>query len=241
MQFRLFSYHVAINWRWLLITLAAFSILIKLSYWQWQRAEDKTLQLHELAVQQQKAPLTGVTLAQLTADSADGMLFKDQAKWLAPYIWLLDNQIVEGRVGYDVVIPVQFSETTTAALLNLGWVAAPADRRNLPTIDLPSVIVIDGLVRTRLGGLLLGQNFERTDYPMRMQKVDLSALQAQVPVALYPAVIYQQHASSFLPHYQPVVLSPEKHQGYAVQWFGLACAVLAVAGAASLQRRKHNE
>lgn len=241
MQFRLFSYHVAINWRWLLITLAAFSILIKLSYWQWQRAAEKTLQLRELATQQQKAPLTGMNLIQLTAEDADGMLLQDQASWLAPYIWLLDNQIVEGRVGYDVVIPVQFADTETAALLNLGWIAAPADRRELPAITLPPVIDVDGLVRTRLGGILLGQNFERTDYPMRMQKIDLAALQAQLSATLYPAVIYQQQVSAFIPHYQPVVLSPEKHQGYAVQWFGLACAVLAVASAASLQRRKRNE
>lgn len=238
MQFRLFSYHVAINWLWLLITLAAFSILIKLSYWQWQRAAEKTQQLHELATQQQKAPLTGMSLTQLVAEEADGMLLQDHASWLAPYIWLLDNQVVEGRVGYDVVIPVQFANTEVAALLNLGWIAAPTDRRNLPEIAIPSVVEIDGLVRTRFGGILLGQNFEHTDYPMRMQQIELSALQAQLPVTLYPAVIYQQHASTFIPHYQPVVLSPEKHQGYAVQWFGLACAVLAVAGAASLQRRK---
>mgnify|MGYP006199403153 CR=1 FL=1 len=50
-----------------------------------------------------------------------------------------------------------------------------------------------------------------------------------------------QQGSPFVPHYKAVVLPPEKHRGYALQWFLLAVAVLGVALAASHQGRAKHE
>ncbi len=241
MQFKLFGHVFTVNRLWLVVTLAAFLILSKLSYWQWQRAAEKTVQLQQLAEQQQKGPVSGNQLLQITSSQADGLVIEDNATWLSPYIWLLDNQIVQGKVGYDVLIPVQFSSSNTAVLVNLGWVAAPTSRQQLPALAIPNELQVSGLVRSQLGGVLLGQNLEGNSYPMRMQQVDFAALQQQLPQQLYPVLIYQQQASVFVPHYQPVVLPPEKHRGYAVQWLGLALAVLGVAIAASLQSEKKHE
>jgi len=238
MQLRLFGHQFAINRLWLIITLAAFAILIKLSYWQWQRAAEKTEQLQQLALQHQQGPATGGNILAKAAAKVDGLIVQDQAFWLPPYIWLLDNRILNGRVGYDVIIPVQFAESSVLVLVNLGWTAAPNSRQQLPILEIPETLAIDGLVRTQLGGVLLGQNLEGSSYPMRMQQIDFSTLQQQLPLSLYPAVIYQQQASAFIPHYQAVVLPPEKHRGYALQWFGLAIAVLGVAIAASAQSGK---
>lgn len=238
MQFGLFGHQFKINLIWLIITLAAFAILIKLSYWQWQRAAEKTAQIQQLAIAQQHGSLTAATLFSYANTEADGILVEDQGSWLKPYVWLLDNQIVNGRVGYDVIIPVQFVDTHPVVLVNLGWVAAPNSRQYLPELDIPEHIQISGLVRTKMGGVLLGQNLEGSSYPMRMQQVNFELLQPQLPKALYPALIYQQHTSAFIPHYQPVVLPPEKHRGYAFQWFGLAIAVLGVAIAASVHSEK---
>lgn len=235
MQFTLFGHKFFVNRLWLIITLAAFAILIKLSYWQWQRAAEKTLQLQQLAVQQQQGPVLGEHLLTQALSEVDGLVVQDQAYWLPPYVWLLDNQIVEGRVGYDVIIPVQFTDASSVVLVNLGWIAGPGSRQQLPEPEIPEVLQLDALVRTKLGGVLLGQNLEGNSYPMRMQQVDFATLQQQLPLSLYPALLYQQQPSAFIPHYQPVVLPPEKHRGYALQWFGLAIAVLGVAIAASLQ------
>ncbi|GGW68818.1 SURF1 family protein [Alishewanella tabrizica] len=238
MQLMLFGHRFIINRLWLLLTLAAFAILIKLSYWQLQRATEKTEQLQQLAQQLQQGPVAGEDLLSQVVTAVDGLVIQDDAYWLPPFIWLLDNQILEGRVGYDVIIPVQFTDSTTAVLVNLGWVAAPPSRQQLPQLDIPEVLALDGLVRTKMGGVLLGQNIEGNTYPMRMQQVDFSLLQQQLPLSLYPALVYQQQPSAFIPHYQAVVLPPEKHRGYALQWFGLALAVLGVAFAASKQSIK---
>ncbi|WP_423188079.1 SURF1 family protein [Alishewanella sp. d11] len=238
MQFELFGHKFIINRIWLIITLAAFAILIKLSYWQLQRATEKSTQLQQLAEQLQQGPVTGKGLLSAPLSEVDGLVIQDQAYWLPPYIWLLDNKILDGRVGYDVIIPVHFNDPRQLVLVNLGWMLAPSNRQQLPVPEIPAVLALDGLVRTQLGGVLLGQNLEGSQYPMRMQQVDFVALQQQLAVPLYPALIYQQQKSAFIPHYQPVVLPPEKHRGYALQWFGLALAVLGVAIAASLQPKR---
>ncbi len=41
MQIRMFKQDFVVRWWLLLITVAAFLLLIKLSGWQWQRAEQK--------------------------------------------------------------------------------------------------------------------------------------------------------------------------------------------------------
>lgn len=237
MRFKLFGQIFNINLVWLLITLTAFLILIKLSHWQWQRAIEKSEQLNRLAHIQQQGPITGATLLQHSSAAWDGVFVADSAEWLAPYIWLLDNQILDGQVGYNVIIPVQFPYQLPAVLVNLGWVKGAVDRQSLPEVTIPSNITLNALVRSRPANtLLLGQNLEGESYPMRIQQIDYAELGQQLPFSLYPAILYQQTPSSFIPHYQAVVMPPEKHRGYAVQWLGLAIAVLFVGGAASWVR-----
>ena len=242
MQFKLFGQLFTVNRVWLLITLTAFAILIKLSHWQWQRAAEKTVQLQQIALVQQQGPVSGRQLLAGSATELDGALLSDTGYWVPPYIWLLDNQILHGKVGYDVIIPVQFADSSTLVLVNLGWLAAGQNRQVLPEPQIPAEIAIAALVRSRpANALLLGQNLEGDSYPMRMQQIDYALLQQQLPWSLYPAVLYQQQASDFIPHYQPVVMPPEKHRGYALQWLGLAIAVLAVGLATSWQREKNYE
>jgi surfeit locus 1 family protein len=242
MQFKLFGQLFKVNRVWLLITLTAFAILIKLSHWQWQRAAEKTLQLQQIAAIQQQGALSGHQLLAQGAAQLDGAMLVDTAYWLPPYIWLLDNQILNGRVGYDVIIPMQFADNSTLVLVNLGWLAAGDNRQLLPEPQIPAQLELEALVRSEPANtLLLGQNLEGSSYPMRMQQIDYALLQQQLPLSLYPAVLYQQRASDFMPHYQPVVMPPQKHRGYALQWFGLAVAVLMVALAASWHRENEHE
>ena len=57
MQIRLFNQDFVLRWWLIVVTLAAFCLLIKLSLWQWQRAEEKLQHLTQLHNwQQQGAP-----------------------------------------------------------------------------------------------------------------------------------------------------------------------------------------
>lgn len=210
---------------WLLIslTVAGFVGLCKLSWWQWQRAQEKSLLLHQVALnQQQPLSINDIQWQQLT--SLNGLALTGQVQWLSPYSWLLDNQIVDGRPGYDVVIPVR-SGTDQLLLVNLGWVAAPMSRDELPTIQIPTQFALDGILRVEPTGVLLGQNIEVGEYPQRAQQLRVADFNAQSGLMLPNAVFYQR-TSPWLFHYQPSVMPPEKHQAYALQWAGLACVWL---------------
>ncbi|MDP5188631.1 SURF1 family protein [Rheinheimera baltica] len=243
MRIKLAKQIFAFNLLWVVITLTAFAILINLSWWQLSRAEEKTQQLQRLAQLQSNGALRGAQLNQLSETDIDGAPFQAQGRWLAPFIWLLDNQIVNGRVGYDVVVPVQAEGLSQPLLVNLGWLPATDRRDTLPHLQIPVSLKLDGLLRTQPDGLLLlGQNAENDGaWPMRIQQVSFAELSGISGLALYPALLYQQQTSDFLPHYQPVVLPPEKHRGYALQWFLLAVAVIGVALAASHHGKANNE
>jgi len=220
--------------RWLLNSLLAFTILAGLSLWQLQRAVEKTHLLEQLAKSEESGVYAADYVQTLPLKQADGRQVVGRGHWLLPQVWLVDNQVVKGRVGYDVIVPVQLDSVGQPMLVNLGWVAAPAGRERLPHVQVPSVIEVRGLLRTQLGGFRLGQNIEDNgSWPMRIQQVYVPALDRYMRSALYPGLVYQMEASPFLIHYQPVVISPERHRAYALQWGLLAFAVLVVAVAAS--------
>lgn len=219
-----------------LITVAAFLLLSKLAWWQWQRAEEKTQQLQQISAWQQQ---DGVPLQQLSVAGLaqfDGAPLQGEAFWLPPYIWLVDNQILNGVVGYDVLIPVQAKDSKLVLLVNLGWTVGMSERSVLPKVEVPASFELSGVLRDAPRPFVLGQNVEvRENYPQRVQAIVPADLAHSSGLTLVDAVFYQQH-SEFQPHYSPVILPPEKHRAYALQWALLAFAVVFVAVAVRHQK-----
>lgn len=230
------------SWRWLLPGLILVGILLGLSFWQLQRAEEKSQLLARIAQLSAAGAENTAGLEDLGAKRADGLAVKFVGRWIPPLVWLVDNQVVNGRVGYDVLVPVKMPGRTKAILVNLGWVAAPEARKVLPRIDIPSTIQVDGIYRAHPGGLLLGTNIEDQGvWPMRIQLIRAKALAPYVNLPLFPGCIYQQQNNYFEVHYHPVVLPPERHRAYALQWALLALALFIVFVAASRKPRGKND
>lgn len=215
------------KWLWL-ITVVAFLLLGKLSWWQWQRAAEKQqIQQRLSELQQQQMELW--ELPQPLTIRYDGARVTGQVRWVAPFVWLLDNQLVQGKAGYDVVIPVQSQNGSgPVVLLNLGWLAGGRSRADLPSPVIPAQFELNALLRVAPTALLLGQNVEQgSHYPQRIQAIVPAELSQLSSLSLLDAVFYQQ-SSDFVYHYQPITLPPERHQAYALQWALLAFAVLVV-------------
>ena len=84
-------------------------------------------------------------------------------------------------------------------------------------------------------GIRLGNaTFVRGAEPPRLAYLDLPALRAAMGVELFDGVLEPDPGASYAlgpprsAGSDP--MPPERHRGYAVQWFGLAFAVLATAG-----------
>lgn len=239
-----FNRYWVMRWHWVFICLLATAFLMSLSLWQLSRATEKKQTLARIAQWQAAGPLTSQQLLALDVPSLDGIHVKFNAQWVAPMIWLLDNKLVDGRIGYDVVIAVEEipADSASAAsvilgspmLINLGWVAATGGREQLPEVEIPVQLMVDGIFRTAPQGLLLGTNIEdRGQWPMRIQQLNASSLAPYLPSLTTSGVVFQQHHSPYRVHYKPVILPPERHRAYALQWALLAAAVIVIGLSAS--------
>jgi surfeit locus 1 family protein len=148
---------------------------------------------------------------------------------------LLDNEVREGRVGVRVYTLFRPARAQRSVLVDRGWI--PLARDATPAI--PPVngrVAVAGILRSPPAiGLRLGNaQFVRGAEPPRLAYVDVAALRGQMGVDLVDAVLEPDTGAPYVlgPARTATAdpMTPERHRGYAVQWFALAVAVLALAG-----------
>jgi surfeit locus 1 family protein len=143
---------------------------------------------------------------------------------------LLDARTRDGRAGYEVLTPLVVEGA--AILVNRGWLAANPNRQKLPDIAVSNDVrtvtgLLDALPRA---ALVAGPMEIRAEMPW--PRVMLYPTAADLEQALgYPVRNYQLlldggEPEGFNRGWRPVLLSPEEHVGYAVQWFALAGLVV---------------
>jgi surfeit locus 1 family protein len=154
--------------------------------------------------------------------------------------FFIDNHTRHGMSGYVVVTPF-VTVGGRCILVNRGWVAAPSTRSSLPDAVPPAgVLQIDG-TRWPDMGQSLGESDDHWggEWPKRIQHLDVARMAAAIGDALPLEFRLDDGQPGSL---EPIVIgeemTPARHLGYAVQWFGLA-ATLAVAYLAfGFRRRK---
>lgn len=233
------SRNIAFGWALAVLVAAGFAAL---GVWQLDRAEQKQTMLDnaQQALSQRRAlPLDAAADAAHASDYAwatGSGRFDDRGP-----LWL-DNQQRDGRAGvraYRIFLP----ERGAPLLVDLGWLPLPGDR-SLPDIARPEgLIELRGLLSPPpSSGLALGPGLAREDGGWLLTRVDMDAISetAGLSLALAPRVLRLDPA---LPigyerdlELLANTLPPERHVGYAVQWFALALAVLAVALVLTLRK-----
>ena len=80
-------------------------------------------------------------------------------------------------------------------------------------------------------------------WPKVLQQTDLKVIQQHYNQDVLPFVVLlnPQETSSYVRNWQPVVMAPEKHMAYAVQWFLLGFAALVVFVIAQRNKLKRNK
>ena len=208
-----------------------------------ERAEQKKTRL--LAIEL-AAESTQVDLKQILHSNIEQMLdmpvnFKGVAEPVRYF--LLDNKIHKGRVGYQVLVPIQTNSGTVMA--NFGWVAATNSRNILPNIYIdPDKTHYAGVVSLPLNNAMIKETaLVDGDWPKVLQQIDLKVIQQHYKQDILPFVVLlnAHETSSFVRDWQPVVMAPEKHMAYAVQWFLLAFAALVVFVIAQRNKLKRNK
>ncbi len=224
--------------------LLAIALFANLGLWQSRRAVEKQAMLDAAAQVMSRREAKPLAMAGDAQRGRDYDWAAGRGHFDARDALLLDNQQRNGRAGvraYRIFVPSQGAPL----LVDLGWLPLPGDRR-LPKVSRP-----DGerelrglLVPPPSTGLALGPALGRQGDAWLMTRVDLAAIAREtglsVPLAprvlrLDPAIeLGYERDLELLPN----TLPPDKHRGYAVQWFALALAVLATALILTFRKRR---
>lgn len=228
-------------WGWGLACLAIL-VFVSLGTWQLGRQDQKQAMLDESArvlAQRHAQPLAAAS----SAAAASGYAWAEgDGAWAHAPPVLLDNQQRSGRVGVRVYRLFKPS-TGDPLLVELGWLPVPPDR-SIPAItEPPPAPSLEGLLLPPPSpGLAAAAIQEQTDGSLLLMALDMQAVaKALGQERIAPRVLRLDPA---LPggyardlEILPNTLPPEKHLGYAVQWYGLALTVLVTALILTFRRR----
>ena len=209
-----------------LFTAFFLPLLLALGAWQLDRAGHKQALFDDFAAGGEAVALHGrsgglETMRRYAPVQATG-------QYLADRQFLLDNMVEGGLAGYRVLTPLLL-EDGRALLVDRGWVP-----RDFSAVALPD-IAVDEAERTIAGlldslprpGIALDSPVE-PGWPKVVQFPSLDELSDALGLELVPGLVLLDPAApdGYRRNWRPSDFGPERHVGYAFQWFALAVTLV---------------
>lgn len=223
------------------LTVLGTALLMQLGFWQLGRAEQKQTLLDQYAKGQQ-------TQVEITPQNANGLHRYQRARVTGRYDpthqILLDNMPSHaGQPGYRVMTPL---ETSAGWLLvDRGWLPMGATRSQLPEIAVGDgereiTGTLDALPKAGLE-LDLPPVDANVPWPRVLSFPKQTALEQQLERKLIAGLLLLD--ASQPDGYERIWeahlgFKPERHIGYAVQWFALAAAAIVIFIVISFRTKK---
>jgi surfeit locus 1 family protein len=215
------------------VTILLLTLLLRLGFWQLGKAGTK-VDMATRHAQRAVAPL--VPASQLKGDPETLRYTRIIAtgRYLSGQQFLLDNRTNETKAGYHVITPFELTTSGVILLVNRGWVPVGMDRAVLPEIPVPTA---ETQVRGELtvavaNAFLLGEpGYAATTWPRVVQRLDPAAAgEALKMTPLAPILRLDADEPNGFVRQWPAHwgITPDRHRGYAVQWFGLALALITI-------------
>lgn len=220
-----------LNWKVTLFSAVFLVVFLRLGYWQLTREDEKTKILAEQASRQVQTPITVSEAAERAPEKAHLLPLATRGEYDESSIFLLDNRVLNGTVGFEVLVPFQETASGLWILVNRGFVPMGRTRQDIPAVPaLPDE-------ETGLRGQIYRadyRNVAETSVAARLgemtvvQVADPTVISALAGIDLYPNLVRLAVSDEqALPRHWPItVMQPETHRGYAVQWFLMALAVV---------------
>lgn len=209
-----------------LALICAFG-LARMGWWQLDRAADKQALLDgiERASAAQLVPLAELDLqsgaARFRAASVRGEFLADRQV-------LLDNQTRDGKPGVRAYVPLRPANQAHALLVDRGWLPWPDRAQPPPMAAVPTGWqYLEGVLLDPPGaGLRLGAAVG-DQWPLLVTRIDLDEIERHLGRPLLDLVL-EDRAAPRAQSIRAQMLPPERHRGYALQWFGLSLTVLVI-------------
>lgn len=216
-----------------LATLVVAAVCLQAAFWQLDRGRTKARLLAQASERAEYGPLA---LAQVLAAAEPGNYpVSVHGTFDNQHPILLDNRTLDGIAGYHLLSPFRDQDTGQWLLVNRGWLPRGRDRNQLPAV--PSIegavtVVGQTYIYSPRTLVLAEDDFSAPTWPLRVQKVEMEAIAPLLGVELAPFEIrvspgLDLETGADLPRvWHDPVMGPERHQAYALQWFGLAITVI---------------
>lgn len=223
-----------LDWRLLVFSGVFLPVLLGLGVWQLNRAAEKQTLLDRWQQEAENLPWPRVAEQGLT----NGRPVTLTGRY-GRQTWLLDNRTRDGIPGYEVLTgfyPLQ----GPPVIINRGWVQAPRTRDRLPEVAVPEgVHTLQGRVSDYPVPPVLAEQPEPSgSWPRRVQSLSEQVARAEIP-GLPSRILRlsgQQQPGAYRADWEPDIMGPQTHYGYATQWFALAAALTILTVVASYRK-----
>jgi len=210
-----------------LVVLALLPVLVWLGFWQLERGEQKRDMLERQEARAQLGALSPAELDGLPNPAYSRVHL--QGRFDAEHSFLLDSRTRDGQVGVELLQPFQDQPSGRWVIVNRGWIPWP-DRRIAPAFDTPGqALKLAAWVHVPAGKPFVLDRGMAEGWPRLINHVDVQQLWETLG---RDGIAYELRLEPGPTAYRadwPVTsMSPAQHRGYAVQWFALAAALLAL-------------
>ncbi len=217
-----------------LLTVFGIVAFIGLGVWQLDRAAGKERLLARYAEVARQAPVPFDKVRGIT-DELHYPHVRIHGHYLADRSYLLDEQAHGDQIGVHVIAVFAGDNEDQLLLVDRGWVPwrhAPGTTPKYPPLTSASTS-LTGIYASYPGtGLRIGGNAlaRETQWPKLTLYLDHADIAADLgkPVFARMLLLDPDPHSGFVREWKPNVLPPQRHQAYAVQWFGFAIVALLI-------------
>lgn len=214
-----------------LLTIVLIALLVSLGRWQLRRADEKRALFDSFVAGSDASRPVELRTAKLPRyQHVEAAGHYDGTRQV-----LIDNMVNAERAGYYVITPFAL-QAGGWVLVNRGWVPLGRSRAELPAIavagdtriirgradNLPSAGIQMGTAAPLVAPFPVVANF-----PKHAQLAQLLNESSWTPAAEV-VLLDPKEADGYVRNWSAPGFPPMRHIGYAVQWFGLALALLVI-------------
>jgi len=229
------------RWGWTLLTLAAIAAFLSLGSWQYGRGQRRVEQWRAFESVGPAVPADALGLSKLPRYAH----VEVQGRWDGARQFLLDNISHDGAPGFEVLTALQLP-SGESLLVNRGWLPFSGYRDRLPDIALAVTpdagelrltgrlgdLPVPGLARGRQPPAMDGPWPRLTSFPSHQELEQALRAKLLPPVLLLDA----DSGPGYLRQWRPPGIPPERHFGYAFQWWMFAAAAFGLYVSLNLKR-----
>lgn len=209
------------NWKLAFLALISITFLTSLGFWQIKRGLEKKSLIASYRERAEHKPL----FAKDIQPNQDLRFYAIHltGEFDHQHTFLLDNKTFKGQAGYEIYTPFKADHLSKPILIDRGWLPIGANREQLPTVQTPiGQTTVSGTLNLPPRYVAFGSIYETPmKWPLRIEFVNIAELAAVLNYPLQPYVVQLN-----TPDAGVVLMTPERHWGYAVQWFALAITLL---------------